>query len=43
MEIDRRTYIERTDAILLLCKGIQLLVKALNDNTDAINRSTLFK
>ena len=39
MEIDRRTYIERTDALLLLSKGLQLLVKALNDNTDAINRN----
>jgi len=41
-EIDRRTYIERTDAILFLAKQIQLHARALEKNTEAINRSTNF-
>jgi hypothetical protein len=42
MEIDRRTYIERTDAILLLAKILQLHIRAIDKNTEAINRSTNF-
>jgi hypothetical protein len=42
MEIDRRTYIERTDAILHLAKMLQLHTRALEKNTEAINRSTNF-
>jgi len=39
-EIDRRAYIERTDVLVLIAKGLQLLTQAIHANTDAINRNT---
>jgi len=39
MEIDRHTYIERTDAIMANTKQLAIMNKHLDDLVAAINRS----